>query len=141
MRTRKAIIFASFPLLLAALPALAHHSFSAEFDTANPFKLTGTVTKVEWTNPHVWFFLDVKGEDGKVENWGLEMGPPNTIMRAGWNRNTMKVGDVVRVEGSRARDASNHGYASVVIMNSTGQRLLDYQFTPDGGVSRATPKE
>jgi hypothetical protein len=127
-------------VLLAIESAFAHHSFSAEFDINNQVKLTGTVTKVEWTNPHAWFFIDVKREDGKVENWGFELGPPNTMIRAGWSRNSLKIGDVVKVEASRAKDGSTNANASKVILNSTGQRLLDYQFNPDGGVSRATPK-
>ena len=111
-------------LLLNELPALAHHSFSAVFDDKKPIKLTGTVTKLEWQNPHTWFYIDVKGEDGKVTNWGLEMGSPNGLMRNGWTRNSMKVGDVVTVEASRAKDGSNNANARTVMLASTGQRLF-----------------
>ena len=123
MRTRFAV-FIGLGLLAAAVPALAHHSFAAEFDSKKPLKLTGAVTKVEWTNPHVWFYIDVKDESGKVTNWGLEMGGPNGLLRAGWTRNSMKIGDVVTVDGFHARDGSNVGNATTVTLMSTGQRLF-----------------
>ena len=123
MRTSFAAVV-SLGLLLAAVPAIAHHSFAAEFDANSPVKLTGTVTKIEWANPHVWFYLDVKDESGAATNWGMEMGGPNGLMRAGWTRNSMKAGDVVTVEGFRARSGKNIGNATAVILASTGQRLF-----------------
>ena len=111
-------------VLLTSVPVLAHHSFAAEFDASKPLKLTGTVTKLEWTNPHTWFFIDVKGEDGKITNWGFEMGSPNGLMRAGWTRNSMKAGDVVTVEASRAKDGSNNANARSVTLASTGKTLF-----------------
>jgi hypothetical protein len=104
--------------------ALAHHSFAAEFDESKPVKLTGTVTKVEWANPHIWFFMDVKVENGSVANWGFEMGGTGQLVRAGWKRDTMKIGDVVTVEARRARDGSNNANAQTVVLASTGQRLF-----------------
>jgi hypothetical protein len=108
---------------LAAAPAMAHHSFAAEYDSKKPVKVTGTVTKVDWMNPHVYFFMDVEDENGKVTQWGFEMGPPNLLQNAGWTRNTMKIGDVVVVDGTLAKDGSNQGNARTVTLASTGKRL------------------
>jgi uncharacterized protein DUF6152 len=124
MRTKLAVAAAGLGLLLASVPAIAHHSFAAEFDAAKPIKLTGSVTKVEWMNPHTYFYIDVKDEKtGQVTNWGLEMGSPNGLMRQGWTRNSMKIGDVVTVEGSAAKDGSNIGNARSVTL-AGGQRLF-----------------
>jgi len=104
--------------------AIAHHAFSAVFDAKQPVKLTGTVTKLEWQNPHTWFYFDVKDESGSIRNWGMEMGSPNLLIRAGWSRNSLKIGDVVTVEGFRSKDGSSNGNAQVVTLTNTGQRLF-----------------
>jgi len=109
MRAKVFIVIAACALITGGRLASAHHSFSAEFDGSKTFKMTGTVTKVEWQNPHTYFFIDVADDGGKVNNWGMEMGSPNGLMRAGWTRNTMKVGDKVTVEGSLAKDGSHTG--------------------------------
>ena len=112
-------------LLAAGRGVLAHHSFAAEFDASKPFKFTGKVTKVEWMNPHTFFYIDVADEKtGKVTNWGMEMGTPNILMRNGWRRDTLKVGDTVVVEGSKAKDGSPTGNARTVTLASTGQKLF-----------------
>ena len=109
--------------MLLSGAALAHHSFSAEFDAAKPVKLTGIVTKVEWTNPHVWFYINVKDEaTGEVKNWGAEMGPPHGLQRQGWRRETLKIGESVSVDGFMARNGENRMNARTVTLTSTGGR-------------------
>src|SRR5204862_341390 len=105
-------------------PVVAHHSFAAEYDAAKPIKLTGTVTKIEWTNPHCYFYIDVKTESGKIESWALELGNPNALLRNGWTPKSVKIGDEVAVEGTRAKDGTLLGNARSMVLSSTG--LLEF---------------
>ena len=124
MSTARLVSTVAIALLLAALPGYAHHSFSAQFDAKKPLKMTGTVTKVEWQNPHSWFYLDVKGDTGSVTNWGWELASPNLLLRRGWTPKTLEVGAVVTVEGFHALDGGNTANARVIVLASTGETLL-----------------
>jgi hypothetical protein len=108
--------------LLAPAAALAHHSFGAEYDEKKPVTLKGAITKVEWTNPHVHFYLDIKDDKGNVTNWNLELTSPNVLVRNGWSRHTLNVGDQVSVEGSLAKDGSQMANARAVTL-SDGKKL------------------
>ena len=97
---------AAFAVAAAAVPVIAHHSFAAEFDAKKPVKLRGTVTKMEWINPHSWMHIDVKTPDGKVEQWMVEGGAPNALLRRGWNKNSLLPGTEILVEGFQAKDGA-----------------------------------
>jgi len=108
---------------LASGAALAHHSFAAEFDRDQPVELRGIVTKVEWTNPHVWVYMAVRDEEtGEMVNWGVELGPPHGLQRGGWRQNTLAIGTEVTVNGSRARNGSTRANARTVTLVATGGR-------------------
>ena len=110
-------------VVLGAASAVAHHAFDTEFDAKKPVTLRGIVTKVEWTNPHVWFYLNVTNDKGEVENWGFEMGGPNGLQREGWTRNTIAIGSELIVDGFLARNGSKNVNSKNVTMAKTGQKL------------------
>ena len=113
---------------LACAPAAAHHSFSAIFDAAKPVKLTWTVTRVEWMNPHTWIYLDSKKDGGGTEQWAFELGSPNRLMRYGWNQDSLAAGATVTITGSRARDGSLKAAADKVTLPD-GKQLFGAQET------------
>jgi Family of unknown function (DUF6152) len=125
MTVRTALLAAAAGVLAIVLPAHAHHSFPAQYDVEKPVTLTGTVTKVEWTNPHIFIYIDVPDEQtGEVVNWALEMGGPNALLRLGWKRDSLQPDDMITVEGSLARDGSHLANAKSIVMVSTGQKML-----------------
>ncbi len=125
----KSLVPPSLILMLAANPpAAAHHSFSAIFDEGTVVEITGTVTSIEWMNPHVWFYVDVENGQGEKESWAFEMGSPNRLMRSGWHQGSMEPGQTVTIVGSRARDGSRKAAVETVRL-ATGERLFGAQDT------------
>ena len=134
MRSKLAIAVAGAILLLAAVPALAHHAFSSEFDVKKPIHFTGVITKVERVNPHAWFHVDVTGPDGKVTSWMIEAGTPNVLLRRGFTKNSVPVGTQVVVDGFQAKDGSSKGSGRDLTLPD-GRKLLigsDGAGAPDG---------
>jgi uncharacterized protein DUF6152 len=122
MKTLTGILVVGTVVCLSLPAALAHHSFAAQYDRSKSVTLTGTVTKIEWMNPHVYFYMDVKGDDGKVTNWACEMGNPAGLYRRGWKKEALKIGGTVVVAGSLAKDGSSLLNASTVTLD--GKRLF-----------------
>lgn len=138
MRATVAIWLACAGLLLLARPASSHHAFSAEYDSQKPVDIKGVVTKVEWTNPHAHFYLEVKDSSGQVANWNFELASPNVLVRNGWHRTSLKAGDEVTVKGSRAKDDTNTASASTITFPD-GHRL-SFLAADDALPNAAPPK-
>jgi len=131
--TKTLFLAAAIALIVAAIPAVAHHSFAAEYDSSKPITLTGKVTKVEWQNPHAFFYIDVKdAKTNETANWSVELGSPNSLMRLGWTRTSMKLEDMVTVQGSLAKDGSRLVNARNVTLAGTTQKLLTGSSEGDG---------
>jgi len=123
MRIIFTLVLAGMVLVAATAPVRAHHAFASEFDARKPVKFTATVTKMEWINPHSWMHIEVKKPDGTVENWMIEAGSPNSLFRRGINKNTVKPGMVVVVDGYQARDGSRRANGRDVTLPE-GKRLF-----------------
>jgi hypothetical protein len=123
MKTIVAIPLAMVCIGAAVFPLMAHHAFSVEFDAKQRVTLKGSVTRIEWTNPHTYFYIDVKEDSGRVVNWAFEAAGPNTLAHLGWDRKSIKIGDQVTVTGYRARDASNIASAREVVL-ADGRKVL-----------------
>ena len=134
MRTRVAVVLAGAGLLLAVAPVWGHHAFAAEFDAKKPVKLQGTVTKMEWINPHAWIHIDVKNADGTVTNWMIEGGTPNTLLRRGFTKDSLAVGTEVIVDGYQAKDGSNRANGRDITFTD-GRKL----FLGSGGANEGAP--
>jgi hypothetical protein len=122
-------------LLFPVMPASAHHAFAAEFDAKKGIKVSGTITKLEWSNPHAWLYVDVKDESGKVTNWSFELGSPNGLIREGWRRTSLKEGDRVTIEGFLAKDGTNTANAHSVMLPD-GRKVFAGSQGPNAGAAK-----
>jgi hypothetical protein len=136
MRKTFAIVITAAATLLAAVPVWAHHAFAAEFDASKPIKFRGTVTKMEWINPHAWIHVDVKGDDGKVTSWMIEAAAPNALLRRGWTKASLPAGTEILVEGYQAKDGTNRGNGSIITFTD-GRKL----FVGSSGEGEGPPKQ
>jgi hypothetical protein len=136
MRKTFAIVITAAAVLLAAVPVWAHHAFAAEFDANKPIKFRGTVTKMEWINPHAWIHIDVKGDDGKVTSWMIEAAAPNALLRRGWTKASLPAGTEILVEGYQAKDGANRANGSIITFTD-GRKL----FVGSSGDGEGPPKQ
>ena len=139
MRTKVVALIAGLGLSLAAVPVAAHHAFAAEFDANKPVKFRGTVTKVEWVNPHAWVHIDVKGDDGKVTPWMIEAAAPNALLRRGWTKTSLPIGVEILVEGFQAKDGANRANGSVITFTD-GKKLFVGSSAGEPGAAPGAPK-
>ena len=140
MRAKLALVVVGAGVLLAGVPAMAHHSFAAEYDATKPVKFTGTVTQMEWINPHAWIHMDVKQPDGKVVNWMVEAGAPNALLRRGFNKQSLLPGTVITVEGYQAKDGANRANGSVITFTD-GKKLFVGSSAGDPGAAPGAPPQ
>ena len=131
--------FAIGVLLLAAMPVWAHHAFDAEFDAKKPIKFTGTITKMEWINPHAWIHIDVKGDDGEVTAWMIEGAAPNALLRRGWTKKSLLPGTVIVVEGFQAKNGMNRANGSVITFTD-GKKLFAGSSAGEPGAAPGSPR-
>jgi len=131
------VVFAAVVLFAVTVPVWAHHAFAAEFDASKPIKFKGTVTKMEWINPHAWIHIDVKGEDGKVTPWMIEAAAPNALLRRGWTKNSLPPGVEILVEGYQAKDGANRANGSIITFTD-GKKLFVGSSAGDPGAAPGT---
>jgi hypothetical protein len=138
MRKALSVVLAAIVLLLAAAPVWAHHAFAAEFDGSKPIKFKGTVTKMEWINPHAWIHIYVKADDGQVTAWMIEAAAPNALLRRGWTKNSLPAGTEILVEGYQAKDGTNRANGSVLTFTD-GKKLFVGSSAGDPGAAPGAP--
>jgi len=138
MRTKLLTLVTGIGLLASAVPVWAHHAFAAEFDGTKPIKFRGTVTKMEWINPHAWIHIDVKGDDGKVTPWMVEAAAPNALLRRGWNKNSLLPGTEILAEGFQAKDGANRANGSIITFTD-GKKLFVGSSAGDPGAAPGAP--
>lgn len=140
VRTKVIVVIAAVGILLASAPAWAHHAFAAEFDANKPVKFRGTVTKMEWINPHAWIHIDVKEDDGKVTSWMIEAAAPNALLRRGWTKQSLPPGTEILVEGYQAKDGANRANGSVITFTD-GKKLFVGSSAGDPGAAPGAPPQ
>ena len=136
MRKTVAVLITLAALLVAAIPVWAHHAFAAEFDANKPVKMRGTVTKMDWINPHAWIHIDVKGTDGKVTPWMVEAAAPNALLRRGWTKQSLLPGTEILIEGYQAKDGANRANGSIITFTD-GKKL----FVGSSGDGEGPPRQ